>query len=229
MNDRESNNLGRDAILQDERYQGMTVTRDGAAYLAVHTTREAVVRITLDFGEPRAGSLRTSINFLNHMLEMLGWWGDVAIDATYEAETFRLAHVVAEDTGIALGAACLHAIRDRVAEGVESSGFALAVADEASALAQVSFEGRANAFITRQGASALDSVEDMACPDLVAFFEGFCQGGRCTVHVHLNDDSRDPHHAWEAGFRAFARALRSAFAANPRRAGRTAGVKGTLD
>ena len=101
--------------------------------------------------------------------------------------------------------------------------------DEASALSQVSFEGRSNSFITRGGASALERVEDVLTIDLVAFFEGFSQGGRCTVHLHLDEGSRDPHHAWEAGFRAFARALRSALTVNPRRAGMTAGVKGTLD
>jgi imidazoleglycerol-phosphate dehydratase len=69
----------------------------------------------------------------------------------------------------------------------------------------------------------------MLIVDLVAFFEGFSQGGRCTVHLRLDDGSRDPHHAWEAGFRAFARALRAALTINPRRAGMTAGVKGTLD
>jgi imidazoleglycerol-phosphate dehydratase len=138
-------------------------------------------------------------------------------------------HVVVEDTGLALGASFALLIRDRIAGGVESSGASHGVMDEASAFAQISFEGRANAFITRGGASAFERVEDMLTVDLVAFFEGFSQGGRCTVHLRLDEGSRDPHHAWEAGFRAFARALRTATAPNPRRAGMTAGVKGTLD
>jgi imidazoleglycerol-phosphate dehydratase len=101
--------------------------------------------------------------------------------------------------------------------------------DEASAVAQISFEGRSMAVVQRGGAAALERVEDVLCVDLVAFFEGFSQGGRCTVHLRIDDGARDPHHAWEAAFRAFGRALRAALAPNPRRAGRTAGVKGTLD
>jgi imidazoleglycerol-phosphate dehydratase len=210
-------------------YQGMHVERTGASYRTVRASREAEIELTVDFGSRREPNLGTTINFFDHMLEMLGWYGDFVVDATYEVKTFRLTHVVCEDIGLALGAACAEAVRDRIADGVESSGFAHGVMDEASALAQVSFEGRSNAFVTRGGASALEWVEDVLCVDLVAFFEGFSQGGRCTVHLELSERSEDPHHAWEAAFRAFARALRSALAPNPRRAGMTAGVKGTLD
>jgi imidazoleglycerol phosphate dehydratase HisB len=210
-------------------YQGMRVTRDGDVYRTHRESREALIATAVDFGARRTPELNTTLAFFDHMLEMLGWYGDFVIDASYEVKTFRLMHVVIEDTGLALGASFAQVIRDRIADGVESSGFAQGVMDEASALSQVSFEGRSNSFITRGGASALERVEDVLTIDLVAFFEGFSQGGRCTVHLHLDESSRDPHHAWEAGFRAFARALRSALTVNPRRAGMTAGVKGTLD
>lgn len=210
-------------------YQGMAVEREGDVYRTRRESREASVEVALDFGQRRNPELSTTLAFFDHMLEMLGWYADLVIDARYEVKTFRLMHVIMEDTGLALGAACAQAIRDRIVYGVESSGFAHGVMDEATALAQVAFEGRSNAFVTRGGAAAVEAVEDVLCVDLVAFFEGFSQGGRCTVHLHLGEDSRDPHHAWEAAFRAFARALRSALTVNTRRAGMTAGVKGTLD
>lgn len=210
-------------------YKGMTVTRNGDVYETLRESREATVRTAVDFGPLRQPKLNTTLAFFDHMLEMTGWYGDFVIDASYEVNTFRLMHVVIEDTGLALGASFGQVIRDRIAEGVESNGESHGVMDEASAFAQVSFEGRASAFVNRAGASALERVEDVLTVDLVAFFEGFSQGGRCTVHLDIYDDGRDPHHAWEAGFRAFARALRAALRPNPRRAGRTAGVKGTLD
>lgn len=210
-------------------YRGMAVEREGDVYRTHRESREARVEVALDFGPRREPRLSTTLAFFDHMLEMLGWYADVVVDASYEVKTYRLMHVVMEDVGLAVGAAAAQAIRDRIAEGVESSGFALGVMDEASAAAQISFEGRSNAVVTRGGAAALERVEDVLTVDLVAFFEGFSQGGRCTVHLRLDDGSRDPHHAWEAAFRAFARALRAALAPNPRRAGMTAGVKGTLD
>jgi imidazoleglycerol-phosphate dehydratase len=210
-------------------YRGMAVTRDGDAYRTSRESREASVQVVLDFGPRRDPRLETSLAFFDHMLEMLGWYADVVVDARYEVKTFRLMHVVVEDVGLSLGAAAAAALRDRIADGVDSSGFAHGVMDEASALAQISFEGRSMAIVHRGGAAALEHVEDVLGVDLVAFFEGFSQGGRCTVHLRIDDGARDPHHAWEAAFRAFGRALRAALAPNPRRAGMTAGVKGTLD
>jgi imidazoleglycerol-phosphate dehydratase len=210
-------------------FRGMVVERDGDVYRTRRESREARIDVALDFGPRREPELRTTLAFFDHMLEMLGWYADLVVDAGYEVKTYRLMHVVMEDIGLAVGAAAAQAIRDRIPEGVESTGFALGVMDEASAAAQISFEGRSSAFVARAGAAALERVEDVLCVDLVAFFEGFSQGGRCTVHLRLDEGSRDPHHAWEAAFRAFARALRAALAPNPRRAGMTAGVKGTLD
>jgi imidazoleglycerol-phosphate dehydratase len=210
-------------------YAGMSVSREAEVYRTSRETREARIETAIDFGPRREPRLATGLAFFDHMLEMLGWYLDAVVDASYEVRTYRLMHVVMEDVGLALGAAAGQAIRDRIADGVESSGFAHGVMDEASAFSQVSFEGRANAFVRRGGAAALERVEDVLSVDLVAFFEGFSQGARCTIHLRLDERSNDPHHAWEAGFRAFARALRAAFAANARRAGMTAGVKGVLD
>jgi imidazoleglycerol-phosphate dehydratase len=210
-------------------YQGMAVTREDSVYRCERESREARIEVALDLGPRREPRLNTSLAFFDHMLEMLGWYADFVVDASYQCKTFRLMHVVLEDIGLALGAASAQVIRDRIADGVESSGHAHGVMDEASAFAQVSFEGRANSFLTRGGAAAFERVEDVLTVDLIAFFEGFSQGGRCTVHLDMDDRARDPHHAWEAAFRAFARALRAALSPNPRRAGMTAGVKGTLD
>jgi imidazoleglycerol phosphate dehydratase HisB len=210
------------------QYTGMTVQREGDAYRVRRETREAVIEVTIDFGERREPRLATTLNFFDHMLEMLGWYADFVIDASYEVKTYRLTHTAVEDIGLAFGLACSAIVQDRIAAGVESSGFAHGVMDEATAFSQVSFEGRSNHVIIRDGAAALERVEDMLTADLAAFFEGFAQGARATVHLRM-EMARDPHHAFEAGFRAFARALRAALTHNPARAGKTAGVKGTLD
>jgi len=206
----------------------MEVRQEGDVFTVARNTNEASLEVTLDLGPHRQPRLDTSIAFFDHMLEMLGWWGDLNVDASFQVRTYRLMHVVTEDTGLAFGKAAAAVIRSRIPEGVESAGFARAMMDEASADCQISFEGRSFAAVERGGAAGLERVEDMLCVDLTAFFEGFCQGSRSTVHLDM-ERGRDPHHAWEAGFRAFARALRASFQTNPWRAGMTAGVKGTLD
>ena len=199
-----------------------------AVYEVKRETREALVALRLDLGPRREPELATTLAFFDHMLEMVSWHAGVTIDASFEVKTYRLTHVVCEDIGLAAGAAARAAIRDRIPAGVESIGEAHGVIDEALAFAMVSFEGRANHRVARGGAAALEWVEDMLAADLAAFFEGFAQGARATVHVQVIH-ADDPHHAWEAAFRAFARALRGALAPNLWRRGLTAGVKGTLD
>lgn len=210
------------------QYTSMQTVRDGEAFRTTRQTREAAITAAVDLKGWRTPVLGTSIAFFDHMLEMLGWWGDAVIDASYETRTFRLQHVVAEDIGLALGATFAEVVRSRIDAGVESAGAARAGMDEAEADCFVSFEGRANAFVRRQDAALLEHVEDMLSVDLVAFVEGFAQGARATIQLELRRGA-DPHHAWEAGFRAMGRALRAAITPNPARAGRTAGVKGSLD
>lgn len=208
---------------------GMGVVRAGEdVYEVRRETHEALVGVTLRLGARCEPRLETTLAFFDHMLEMLCAHAGITLDVRFEVKTFRLTHVICEDVGQALGSAVQQALRDRIDVGVESVGEAHGAIDEALAFSMVSFEGRANHRVERSGAARLEHVEDMLAADLVAFFEGFAQGARATVHLKvLHAD--DPHHAWEAAFRAFARALRVTLASNPWRAGLTAGVKGTLD
>jgi imidazoleglycerol-phosphate dehydratase len=210
-------------------HEGMEAVRlDEDIYEVRRETREAVVAVALNLGERGEPSLKTSLAFFDHMLEMLCWYAGLTLEAKFEIRTHRLTHVICEDAGLAVGSVVLEALRDRIASGVESVGEAHGVIDEALAFAMLSFEGRARCRVEREGAAANEFVEDMLAADLVAFFEGFAQGARATVHVRVLE-AEDAHHAWEAAFRAFGRALRTALAPNPWRAGLTAGVKGTLD
>src|SRR5438105_11902560 len=98
----------------------MQITRECKVYRTHRESREAVVRTAVDFGPRRNPELNTTLAFFDHMLEMLGWYSDFVVDASYEVRTFRLMHVVIEDTGLALGASFAQVIRDRIADGVES-------------------------------------------------------------------------------------------------------------
>lgn len=209
-------------------FSGMNIEARDGEYTVKRVTREAEIEVTLGRGDYRPPKLNTTILFFDHMLEMLGWYSDLNVDATYGARTYRLMHVVCEDIGLALGHAARGLVIDEIVGGIECRGDGFALMDEAEATSAVSFEGRSNAFITVEGAADRERVEDMLTVDLLAFFEGFSQGARATVHLRLSRGA-DPHHAWEAGFRAFGHALRNALRPNPRRAGMTAGVKGTLD
>jgi imidazoleglycerol-phosphate dehydratase len=192
-------------------------------------TRESSVAVTVRFG-PRDESVRpdTGIDFFNHMLEMIAWYAGFNLEASYVTKRFRLTHVVCEDVGVVFGHAIRRILERRIPEGVASDGAGFGGIDDALAFSYVILEGRANHFLELPDSLRDGDVEDAHNTDLVQFFEGFAQGCRGTLHLRLIAGA-DPHHRWEACFRAFAKALRAAIAPDPWRAGATAGVKGTLD
>ncbi len=212
-----------------DEYRGMGVAWDGEAAVVSRVTREAQVRVTVGRGPRVEPHLETSLAFLDHMLEMIAWHGCLNLEASFEKRRFALRHVVCEDVGLALGMGVAALLRRAMAGGVEGGGAAWRAMDEALAFAALSFEGRSVHVIAREcDGSRAEAVEDMTGADMVAFYEGFAQGARCTLHLRAVAGA-DPHHTWEAVARAFAVALKGCFDPNPFRAGLTAGVKGTLD
>ena len=212
-----------------ESYRGMQAEiKDGTAAV-VRTTREADVRLDVGLGPRTEPSLDTGIAFFNHMLEMIAWHGGLNLNVRFAAKTFALRHVVCEDIGMALGLGISALITRAIDDGVEGASGAWMAMDEALAFCALSFEGRSMHFIDRESeGSRLEQVEDMTGADMVAFYEGFAQGARCTLRLRVTE-GRDPHHSWEAAARAFAVALRGCFSPLSWRAGLTVGVKGTLD
>ena len=95
---------------------------------------------------------------------------------------------------------------------------------EAIAEAIISVEGRPNYIINGPEFQDVDGISGY---NLVAFLEGFCQGCKCTLRLEYS--GKDPHHSWEAAFRAFGYALKNVFKKNEWRIGTISGLKGTLE
>ncbi len=195
----------------------------------VRETRESFVEASLDVTARRDSLVTTGLAFFDHMLEQIAWNACLNVEVRFTAKRYRLTHVITEDVGLTLGRAAGRLAQERLAAGVDAAGSSTMAIDEAIALALISFEGRANCFfdLATEGAR-MERVEDMLSADLRAFFDGFAQGARATIHLR-SLQAVDPHHAWESMFRAFGVALRNALRPNPWRAGLTAGLKGTLE
>jgi imidazoleglycerol-phosphate dehydratase len=205
----------------------MEVEPDGAVRVK-RVTRESDIELKLDPNRWEAAETETGLAFFDHMLEMLAWHASMTLEVRFDNRRMSLNHLVTEDVGMVLGRAVAEVLAGRASGGVPSVGEATRAMDEALAQAVLSFEGRANHLLQLDLARRTERVEDMLSADLQAFFEGFAQGSRGSVHVYVHRGS-DPHHMWEAAFRAFGWALRHSLTPDPRMAGRTAGVKGTLE
>lgn len=192
-------------------------------------TNESKARVVLGSGAKCGTKIGTGLAFLDHMVETIAFRAGVGIELGVETKKQRLGHMVAEDSGIALGKAFAELAARKRISGINGCGSAVGIIDDAMAVAAVSVEGRANSFVERgcEGAKS-GMAEGMAAADLVAFLEGFAQGARCTLRVNI-ERGNDPHHAWESAFRALGEALGKALEPNTFRAESVAGMKGTIE
>lgn len=197
---------------------------------AERKTAESEIIVKLNFGprnaSPKKG-LKTTMPFLNHMLEHVIWRGEFNLEVNVELKDFYLSHVVCEDIGITLGNAVNEYVKLRLSDGLVGYGFALATIDEALARAVISFENRAYLDFSHPGVAIPSRTENTNSEDLQAFFEGFVQGARCTLHLDILKGVNG-HHIWEAVFRSFGESLFRALALREWRKGITSGVAGPV-
>lgn len=186
-------------------------------------TRETIVNVSVNTIKNKPLRVETAIPFLDHMVETFAWWTNLNIGVQFDSE-IDLSHPIAEDVGITLGRAILELYKSKLSIGVEGFGFARGLIDEAFADAVISIEGRVHSFID---GPIFENVDGMSGYNLVAFLEGFSQGCKCTLRITYS--GRDPHHCWEAVFRALGLVIRRALELNIWRKGAIPGIKGTLE
>jgi len=139
--------------------------------------------------------------------------GDLHIDA----------HHTVEDVGITLGQAFNKAIGDK--KGITRYGHAYAPLDEALSRVVVDISGRPGLELNANFKRAMVGEFDV---DLIyEFFQGFVNHSLITLHID-NIRGDNAHHQIETIFKAFARALRTAIAIDPRQADQLPSTKGSL-
>ncbi len=205
-------------------------------------TAESTIKVKVDFGKRKKYKIDTSLEFLNHMIEHIAWNCGFNVDVSYKAKSYKLTHVICEDTGIVVGRALREVLLKRMEKGVSGRGSNIddieskdvGIIDEAGALVAVSFEGRPSFNMVNLNREVpaeqfvFGKVEDMNAADLDDFISGMALGLMGTINVYfLSGD--DPHHMWEAVFRGIGSALRKVFEENEYRKGTIAGVKATLE
>jgi imidazoleglycerol-phosphate dehydratase len=185
-------------------------------------TGETSVLVELDLDGTGAARVSTGVPFFDHMLAQLAKHGllDLTVQAQGDVEVD--AHHTVEDTAITLGQALRAALGDKT--GISRFGDAVVPLDETLARAAVDVYGRPYLVHSEpDGMAPLIGSYDTTLTR--HFFESLtAAAGIC---LHLSVTGRNPHHIVEAQFKAVARALRAAVAADPRAAG-VPSTKGVL-
>ena len=168
-------------------------------------TKETRIRVEVDLDRVAEPQVATGLAFFDHMLEQIGKHGGFALAIRAEGDLHIDEHHTVEDTALALGQALREALGDK--RGIGRYGFTLPM-DETLASAALDFSGRP--YLVFECGFQREKVGDMPTELVQHFWRSLCDASGMNLHLSVQGDN--DHHKIEAGFKAFARALRQSIA-----------------
>ncbi len=176
-------------------------------------TKETAINLRLQLDGKPGLTGRTSIPFMDHMLDLLAVHGGFSLAVRASGDRQVDDHHLVEDLGICLGEALKNALGDK--KGIQRYGQALIPMDEVVVQVAIDLCGRARVW---PGAIRSGKINDFDVDLVREFLEAFGQNGKFTLYVNIVEgaDRGNLHHVVEAIFKAIGRALRQAVARDPR-------------
>ena len=167
-------------------------------------TKETSIKIHFSLtGKP--GLINTGVGFLDHMLELLAYHGNLGLSVEARGDLHVDAHHTVEDVGLVLGEALSQALGKR--EGLVRYGEATIPMEEA--LAQVVVDLARRPYFRFEGRFPVEKVGTFDLELIPEFLRALAMRGVFTLHARIfyGDNA---HHMAEALFKALAYALRRA-------------------
>jgi len=186
-------------------------------------TSETDIRLRLNLDGRGRYSVSTGIRFLDHMLELFARHGGFDLELQARGDLDVDQHHTVEDVGIVLGQAVRQALGSK--KGINRAGYFIMPMDETLALAALDLSGRP--YLVLRAPLKARRVGDLETELLEDFFQGFATSAGSNVHLKVAY-GRSSHHAVEALFKAFARALRYACSRDARLKRQLPSTKGLL-
>jgi len=174
-------------------------------------TNETDIQLSINLDGDGSCELRSSIPFLDHMLEQIARHGLMDLKVRAEGDREIDDHHTVEDIGICLGEALRDAIGDKT--GIVRYGHAYVPLDESLSRVVLDFSGRSG--LVYNVAFPKDRVGDFDVDLFREFFQAVANHGHVTLHIDAIRGNNN-HHIIETVFKAFGRALRMAAARDPR-------------
>ena len=187
------------------------------------TTKETSIELTLNLDGSGEVTARTSVGFLDHMLDHLGKHSLCDLSVIAEGDTQVDDHHTTEDVAICLGEALAKALGDKA--GIRRYGSASVPMEEALANVALDLSGRAAVVFNVPFAG--DKIGTFDVQLIEEFIKRFAAVAAINLHINVPYGGND-HHVAEAIFKAIAQALRQAKQIDPARAGSIPSTKGTL-
>ena len=166
-------------------------------------TNETDIKIDLDLDGTGQATIKTGLNFFDHMLDQIARHGSMNLAILANGDLHIDEHHTIEDTGIALGEAFAQALGNKL--GLERYGFCLPMDD---CLAQVSIDFGGRNWIVWEADFKREMVGDMPTEMFFHFFKSFSDAAKCNLNIKAEGENE--HHKIEAIFKAFAKAIKMA-------------------
>jgi imidazoleglycerol-phosphate dehydratase len=179
--------------------------------------------VAVDLDGKGVSRVSTGIGFFDHMLDLLARHSRIDITVKAKGDLHIDHHHTTEDVGIALGQAVKQALGDM--KGITRYADVHVPMDEALTRVAIDVSGRP--FLVFKAKFGRDKVGAFDTELVQEWFQAFAMNAGITLHVEVLYGTND-HHIAEACFKGLARALRAAFAIDPRAAGEVPSTKGTL-
>jgi len=186
-------------------------------------TKETQVRVAVDLDGTGEARVSTGIGFYDHMLESFARHGGFDLTVETKGDLHIDMHHTVEDTAIVLGQAFHKALAGFA--GIRRFGSAYIPMDETLTRCAVDLSNRP--YLVWRVAFARPSVGEMDTELFKEFHQAFAMNAGACVHLETlyGDNS---HHIAESGFKALARALRTAVEPDPKTLGLAPSTKGVL-
>jgi len=167
--------------------------------------------------------IETGIGFFDHMLTAFAKHGAIDLKVRAKGDLHIDMHHTVEDTGIVIGQALAKALGD--CAGIRRFGHSYVPMDEAMSRAALDISKRP--YLIWKVAFSRPKVGEMDTELFKEFHHAFAMN--CGACVHLETLYGDnSHHIAESGFKALARALRTAIEIDPKTGGQAPSTKGVL-
>ncbi len=186
-------------------------------------TNETDISLTLELDSSAPSSIKSGVDFFDHMLSAVAKHGKMKIDLLCSGDTNVDDHHSVEDIGICLGTAFKKALGDK--KGITRFGTASVPMDEALSSVSIDISGRG--YYRYNGVKLNGYIKTYDEELTNEFFQSFAINAEISLHINLlYGDNR--HHIHESIYKSFAVALYTAYSINDKNIGTIPSTKGVL-
>jgi imidazoleglycerol-phosphate dehydratase len=186
-------------------------------------TKETRIRVRLDLDGTGVSKISTGVGFFDHMLDSFARHGGFDLEVETQGDLHIDMHHTVEDTGIVLGQA-FHSALDGF-KGIRRFGQSLIPMDETLTRCAVDLSNRP--YLVWRVTFSRPKVGEMDTELFKEFHHAFAMHAGACVHLETLY-GENSHHIAESGFKALARALRTAVEPDPKTLGQAPSTKGVL-